>query len=68
MFFLLPPATKLGKGYIFTDVCDPVHGRGEVLVDTPRDDYCCGRYASYWNTFLLENILLVIRVVYTKCH
>ena len=18
----------------------------------PRDDYCCGRYASYWNAFL----------------
>ena len=21
--------------------------------DTPRDGYCCGRYASYWNAFLL---------------
>ena len=20
-------------------------------VETPRDDYCCGRYASYWNAF-----------------
>ena len=22
-------------------------------VETPRDCYCCGRYASYWNAFLL---------------
>ena len=22
------------------------------LVETPRDGYCCGRYASYWNAFL----------------
>ena len=21
-------------------------------VETPRDGYCCGRYASYWNAFL----------------
>ena len=21
--------------------------------DTPQDGYCCGRYASYWNAFLL---------------
>ena len=24
----LPPATKLGQGYIFTGVCDSVHGGG----------------------------------------
>ena len=24
----LPPATKLGQGYIFTDVCDSVHRGG----------------------------------------
>ena len=23
------------------------------LVETPPDGYCCGRYASYWNAFLL---------------
>ena len=28
--FLLPPATKLGQGYIFTSVCDSVH-RGVCL-------------------------------------
>ena len=26
----LPPATKLGQGYIFTGVCDSVHGGGGV--------------------------------------
>ena len=25
---LLPPATKLGQGYVFTRVCDSVHGGG----------------------------------------
>ena len=24
--YLLPPATKLGQGYVFTRVCDSVHG------------------------------------------
>ena len=28
-------------------VCSGVGG-----VETPRDGYCCGRYASYWNAFL----------------
>ena len=28
---LLPPATKLGQGYIFTGVCDSVHGGGVCL-------------------------------------
>ena len=27
-FYLLPPATKLGQGYIFIGVCDSVHGGG----------------------------------------
>ena len=25
---------------------------GVGVVETPRDGYCCGRYASYWNAFL----------------
>ena len=29
-YFLLPPATKLGQGYIFTGVCDSVNGGGGV--------------------------------------
>ena len=28
VFCLLPPATKLGQGYIFTSVCDSVHRGG----------------------------------------
>ena len=24
----------------------------------PRDGYCCGRYASYWNAFLLDHFLV----------
>ena len=27
----LPPATKLGQGYVFTRVCDSVHGGGVVV-------------------------------------
>ena len=27
----LPPATKLGQGYVFTGVCDSVHGGGVCL-------------------------------------
>ena len=27
------------------------------LLETPRDGYCCGRYASYWNAFLLSKCL-----------
>ena len=30
LLLLLPPATKLGQGYIFTGVCDSVHGGGLV--------------------------------------
>ena len=105
----LPPATKLGQGYVFTPVCDSVHrgvpgpggsvcsggclvrrgvcswgvclvrgggvpglgglvpggclgpgggsGPGGCLVKTSRDGHCCGRYASYWNAFLLQGKL-----------
>ena len=28
--YFLPPATKLGQGYVFTRVCDPVHKGGVV--------------------------------------
>ena len=27
---LLPPATKLGQGYVFRCVCDSVHGGGSA--------------------------------------
>ena len=32
---LLPPATKLGQGYVFTGVCDSVHRGGEYLTRYP---------------------------------
>ena len=31
----------------WTEMC--IH---EVCTPRPHDDYCRGRYASYWNTFL----------------
>ena len=31
-----------------------VLGGGGCLVETPPDGHCCGRYASYWNAFLLH--------------
>ena len=37
LLFLLPPATKLGQGYVFTGVCYSVH-RGQYLTRyTPQD-------------------------------
>ena len=63
---LLPPATKLREGNVFTPVCDSVHGSlclGGVSVqgglcpgglsvrETPM--VTCGQYASYCNTFLV---------------
>ena len=34
---LLPPATKLGQGYVFTRVCDSVHGVGGVCLSACWD-------------------------------
>ena len=33
-------------------VWEGVWSRGVPGGDTPRDGYCCRRYASYWNAFL----------------
>ena len=65
-FSFLQPTTKLGQGYVFTRVCDSVHRgiglcpAGGVSVwgslchgDPPT--VMSGRYASYWNAFLLLN-------------
>ena len=30
---------------------------GGCLMETPQNGYCCGRYASYWNAFLLNLIV-----------
>ena len=35
LVLLLPPATKLGQGYVFTGVCDSVHGGGSTWPGTP---------------------------------
>ena len=32
-----------------------VSGPRGVCLETPPDRYCCGRYASYWNAFLLTH-------------
>ena len=53
---------SLGQGNIFRSVCQEfcpgggggVWSRGCVL----HDRYCCGRYASYWNAFLLFLIIV----------
>ena len=39
---------------------------GVCLVETPHG-YCCGRYASYWNAFLLFLYSQEIRRCYGKC-
>ena len=31
--------------------------------ETPPDDYCCGRYASYWNAFLLLRHSVNIKII-----
>ena len=60
----LPSATKLRRLFLHVFVCP----RGEYLGryppgpgthppgpgTPPGDGYCCGRYASYWNEFLLS--------------
>ena len=37
----------------------------------PPDDYCCGRYVSYWNAFLFLNIYMLINlfriIIMTHC-
>ena len=33
-----------------------VCSRGDAWWRPPRDGYCCGRYASYWNAFLSSNV------------
>ena len=39
--------------------------------DPPPDDYCCGRYVSYWNAFLFLNIYMLINlfriIIMTHC-
>ena len=93
---LLPSATKLRQGNIFTGVCQSFcskggvsqHALGKTLpsqtppplgrhplgrhplgrqypgqTSPPADGYCSGRYAFYWNAFLL---LIAIRIMEWK--
>ena len=39
-------------------VCSRGSTRGVVPGGDPPDGYCCGRYASYWNAFLLSKSFL----------
>ena len=62
---MLPSATKLWKGNVFTPVCQPFCSQGGCLPQCmlgytlsrpgppPADGHCSGRYASYWNAILL---------------
>ena len=34
---------------------------------TPLDGYCCGRYASYWNAFLLLSLNYTLRFQTNMC-
>ena len=59
---------SLGQGNIFTNVCQEFCSQGGCLVPggvcgdpPPRDGYCCGRYASYWNAFLFSSYV-------SNCH
>ena len=36
---------------------------GGVPGGDPPDGYCCGRYASFWNAFLLVNVLVISKNV-----
>ena len=44
----------------------PVRGVDTQLVLTSSGGYCSGRYASYWNSFLLAGFITVCNVVATR--
>ena len=62
--YLLPPATKLGQSYVFTRVCDSVHGVGGVVVGIPA---CIARgipaclAAGVWGGMVSQHALQVSR-------
>ena len=49
----VPPQTRYTPPGPGTPLPDQVHPRDQVH-PTPRYGHCCGRYASYWNAFLLN--------------
>ena len=72
---LLPPATKLRQGNVFTAVCHSVHGGvcHTPWADTPPGRHpravhagirsTSGRYASYWNAILYSLTILTRSVL-----
>ena len=32
----------------------------------PADGYCCGRYASYWNAFLLLGLFVIVKCTFLQ--
>ena len=50
---ILPPRRRHPSCSRHTPPQQTPHGAGTPSgADTPVDDYCCGRYTSYWNAFL----------------
>ena len=48
-------AWSRGMCLVLGGVCSRVVPGGD-----PPESYCCGRYASYWNAFLLFHIFLIL--------
>ena len=77
---LLPPANEVAESYVFTPVCHSVHRRGSASgsgsVNTPDThpypsghtptQSTSGRYASYWNAFLLVSVSVSVSVSQCK--
>ena len=63
LHFMLPPATKLGQGYVFTRVCDSVHIGGlpdtPPRADTPLHSACWDIVNKRAVRILLECILVM---------
>ena len=49
-FSFLPPATKLGQGYVLTRVCDSVHRGGSRGVYVPQGEWSLSRGVSVMET------------------
>ena len=64
IFQLLPPATKLGQGYVFTGVCDSVHrGVSASGADTPTPAEHAGRYGHGTHPTGMQSCLVKITTV-----
>ena len=48
------PGPHPGGCLLWGGACSRGVCSGGVYVETPHNSYCCGRYASYWNAFLLS--------------